>query len=190
MLNKKFIDSLKKDYLKKNNDRRQIISLSNIILNNSKKAIFAVHRKDLKLANEKLNDNEKMISQIIKNFGGERATEEGAFMAGMEEYTEAKLFFNFVSTGKIDKIKEVNVPIESYIGGLCDFTGELVRRAVNEIIDKNLNEIKPIKAAINEVLNELIDFDITGYLRTKYDQARGNLKKIEQIDYEISLKRL
>ncbi|HPT08336.1 MAG TPA: hypothetical protein PLE28_01415 [bacterium] len=190
MVNKKFIDSLKKDYLKKNNDRRQIISLSNIILNNSKKAIFAIHRKDLELANLKLNENEKMINQIVKNFKAERAEEEGAFMAGLEEYTEAKLFFNFVSTGKIEKIKEVNLPIESYIGGLCDFTGELVRKAVNEIIDKNLSEIKPIKNAINDVLNELIDFDITGYLRTKYDQARGNLKKIEQIDYEISLKQL
>jgi len=190
MLNKKFIESIKKDYLKKNSDRRQIISLSNIVLNNSKKAIFAIHRKDIKIASEKLSESDNIINKIFKNFGTNRPLEEGSFMAALEEYAEAKLFFNFATTKKIDKIKEIKLPVESYIGGMCDFTGELVRLAINEIIDKNLSAIKPIKDTINEVLNELIDFDITGYLRTKYDQARGNLKKIEQIDYEINLKKL
>jgi hypothetical protein len=30
---------------------------------------------------------------------------------------------------------------------------------------------------------------MTGYLRTKYDQAKGNLRKIEQIDYEIKIRK-
>jgi len=190
MLDKKFISSLKENYSEKNSQRRQIISASNIILNNSKKAIFAIHRNEIGVAEEKLIENEKSIKKLNENFGSNRATEEGAFMAALEEYVEAKLFFNFVITGKIGKIKEIKIPLESYLGGICDFTGELVRRAVNESIDKNFIEVKKIKNIINEILNELIDFDITGYLRTKYDQARGNLKKIEQMDYEISLKQL
>lgn len=190
MLDKKFIASLRKDYSEKNSQRRQIISTANIILNNSKKAIFAIHRDEVKVAEEKLLENEASIKKLSKNFGATRIVKEGAFMAALEEYTEAKLFFNFVKTGKIGKIKEVAIPLESYLGGICDFTGELVRRAVNESIAKNFSEVKKIKNIINEILNELIDFDITGYLRTKYDQARGNLKKIEQMDYEISLKQL
>ncbi len=190
MLNKKFTASLKKDYTKKNNERRQIISLSNIILNNSKKAIFAIHRQDLKVAQEKLQESEKIIHKIIKNFKEARAMEEGSFMAGLEEYVEAKLFFTFITTGKIDRIKEVKMPLESYLGGICDLTGELIRLAVNQTIERKFTEVKKIKNIINEILNELIDFDITGYLRTKYDQAKGNLKKIEQIDYEINLKQL
>jgi len=35
---------------------------------------------------------------------------------------------------------------------------------------------------------ELIEFDLAGYLRTKYDQAKTNLKKIEYIAYELKLK--
>ena len=35
---------------------------------------------------------------------------------------------------------------------------------------------------------ELVEFDMTGYLRTKYDQAKRNLRKIEQIDYEIKIR--
>jgi predicted translin family RNA/ssDNA-binding protein len=190
MINKKFIATLRDDYIQKNNERRQIISRSNIILNNAKKAIFAIHRADLKLAEERLSENEDIIKKIKNDFGESRAIEEGAFMAGLEEYAEAKLFFNFIKTGKIDKIKEVKIPLESYLGGLCDLTGELIRLATNKAIEKKFSEIGEIKNIINEVLNELIDFDITGYHRTKYDQARTNLKKIEQMDYEINLRKL
>jgi len=38
-------------------------------------------------------------------------------------------------------------------------------------------------------MSELVEFDMTGYLRTKYDQAKGNLRKIEQINYEINLRK-
>lgn len=190
MINKKFIATLRNDYIEKNNQRRQIISRSNIILNNSKKAIFAIHRGDLAIAQERLSENEDIITKLKKDFGEHRATEEGAFMAGLEEYVEARLFFDFIKTGNIGKIKEVKVPLESYLGGLCDLTGELIRLATNKAIEKNFAEIKNVKNVINEVLNELIDFDITGYHRTKYDQARTNLKKIEQMDYEINLRKL
>lgn len=191
MLNKTFIKSLKKEYLNKTIERRQIISASNIILNNSKKTIFALHRQELDVAQKLLNDNEKSIQKLIKKFTYYRLTEEGSFMAALEEYVEAKLFFNYIHKGKIEKIKEIKkLPIESYIGGLSDFTGELLRLAINESIEKKFNEVKRIKKLITEILNELIDFDITGPLRTKYDQARNNLKKIEQMDYEISLKNI
>ena len=190
MLEKKFINSLKKEYFAKNSERRQIISLSNIILNSSKKAIFAIHRQDIKTAEERLLESEKIIKQMEKKFGQNRILAEGALMASLEEYAEAKLFFNFIQSNKIGKIKEVNIPLESYIGGICDLSGELIRYATNQSIEKNFSEISRVKKIINDILNELIDFDITGYLRTKYDQARGNLKKIEQMDYEINLKQL
>ena len=37
-------------------------------------------------------------------------------------------------------------------------------------------------------MGQLIDFDMTGYLRTKYDQSRGHLRKLEQMTYEIKLR--
>lgn len=190
MLDKKFIKTIRDSYLEKNNERRQIISRSNLILNNAKKAIFAIHRNEIDLAKERLRENEDVIKKIKADFGLNRAIAEGAFMASLEEYAEAKLFFNFITSSKIGKIKETEIPLESYLGGLCDLTGELVRLATNKAIEKKFSEIGKIKEIINEVLNELIDFDITGYLRTKYDQARTNLKKIEQMDYEINLRKL
>ncbi|MFA5420650.1 MAG: hypothetical protein WC280_01310 [Patescibacteria group bacterium] len=188
MINKKFTKSLRDDYIKRNSERRQIISLSNIILNNSKKAIFAIHRQDNTLALNNLKDSERIINKIKKDFGLNRAKEEGSYSAAMEEYVEAKLFYQFIKTGKIDKIQKVKISEESYIGGICDLSGELIRRATHEAINKNYNEVKKTRKIINDILSELIDFDIIGHMRTKYDQARNNLKKIEQMDYEISLR--
>lgn len=188
MIEKKFISDLRKKYLDKNIQRRKIISFSNIILNNSKKAIFALHRNDIELAEKNIKEAEDILKKIEKEFGQHRIKEEGSYSASLEEYVEAKLFYQFLKTGKINKIKEFKISEEAYIGGICDLSGELIRKATNEAINKNFSEIKRIKNIINDILNELIDFDITGYMRTKYDQARANLKKIEQMDYEISLR--
>jgi predicted translin family RNA/ssDNA-binding protein len=78
---------------------------------------------------------------------------------------------------------------ESYLGGLCDLTGELVRRAVNRAAAGYAEEVSGIKAIIDDIMAELVAFDMTGYLRTKYDQAKGNLRKIEQISYEIKIRK-
>jgi predicted translin family RNA/ssDNA-binding protein len=188
MINKKFINSLRENYIKRNSERRQIISLSNIILNNSKKSIFAIHRQDLKLASDNLKESEKIIEKLKKNFGLNRVKEEGSYSAAMEEYVEAKLFYQLIKTGKIEKIQKIDTSETAYIGGICDLSGELVRKATHEAICKNYGEVKRIRDIINEILSELIDFDIIGHMRTKYDQARNNLKKIEQMDYEISLR--
>ena len=145
MLDKKFVESLRKNYIEKNSQRRQIISSSSIILNNSKKAIFATHRQDIKLAEEKLKESEDIIKKIEKKFGLNRLREEGSFSASIEEYVEAKLFLSFVKTKKITKIKETKISEEAYIGGICDFTGELIRLATNEAINKNFTEIKKVK---------------------------------------------
>lgn len=189
MINKKFIAKLKKDYDESNNERRQIISLSNVVLHDSKRIIFSLHRGDAKLAEENLKEIEKTLDKLDKKFGYRRVNQEGAYRAAVEEYVEAKTFFMAIKGEKIDKFKNVKLGFESYLGGLCDLTGELVRRAVNRAAAGDAKEVEKIKKAINDILAELVEFDMTGYLRTKYDQAKGSLRKIEQIDYEIKIRK-
>jgi predicted translin family RNA/ssDNA-binding protein len=79
--------------------------------------------------------------------------------------------------------------VDSYIGGICDLTGELLRYAVNEAAAGKYEEVEKTKKLIGDILAELVEFDMAGYQRTKYDQAKGNLRKIEQIDYEIKIRK-
>lgn len=189
MINKNFANKLKKDYLAHNGERRQIISLSNTILHDSKRIIFALHRGDIEGSEKNFLDIEKRIEKLDKKFGSQRAYEEGSFKAGLEEYVEAKMFYLVLTGKKIDKIKNIKLSFESYLGGICDTTGELVRFAVNQAAKGKTEEVEKIKNIISDIMSELVEFDMTGYLRTKYDQARGNLRKIEQVNYEINLRK-
>ena len=189
MINKKFIQALKKEHEDSNSERRQIISLANVVLHDSKRIIFSLHRDDFKKAEESFIEIEKIFKKLADKFGWPRMYEEGSFKAGVEEYVEAKMFYLVLTGKKIDKIKDLKLSYESYLGGICDTTGELVRRAVNEAARGNLKEVAKINGIINDIMAELVEFDMTGYLRTKYDQAKGNLRKIEQVNYEVSMRK-
>lgn len=189
MLNKKFIQQLKKDYEGHEIERRKIISMSNIILHDSKRVIFSLHRDDFEKAASSLAEIEKVLNEMEKKFGFARLLEEGSYKAAAEEYVEAKTFYLFMSGQKLDKIKGVKVDVDSYLGGMSDLTGEMVRRAINQAAKGNLEEVEKVKKAIDDIMAELVEFDMTGYLRTKYDQAKNNLRKMEQVYYEIKTRK-
>jgi predicted translin family RNA/ssDNA-binding protein len=188
MINKKFINKLRSDYSKSQSERRQIISVSNGILSDSKRTIFALHRGEIEAAEKNLTAIETELKKMEKNFGFNRNEEEGSYKAAVEEYAEAKMFYYFLSGKKLDKFPEIKLDFDSYIGGICDFTGEMVRYATNQAAAGNFDKVTKIKEEINSVIGELINFDLSGYLRTKYDQCRSNLRKIEEMAYEIKLK--
>lgn len=188
MLNKKFIEKLKADYQTSQSERRQIISISNDILHDSKKTIFALHRGEIKQAEENFAAIEASLAKMEKSFGFNRNEDEGSYKAAVEEYVEAKMFYYYLTGQKIDKIPEVKLDFDSYLGGICDFTGEMVRYATNQAAMGNFEKVAEVKEAINLVIGELTDFDLGGYLRTKYDQTRSNLRKIEEMAYEVKLK--
>ena len=64
MINKNFLETLKKDYKANESERRQIISASNNILFEAKKTIFSLQRNDLKIAEEKISQIEKAFKEI------------------------------------------------------------------------------------------------------------------------------
>ncbi len=189
MINKKFIQKLKKEHTDNNSERRQIISLSNIVLHDSKRVIFSLHRGDRKKAERSLADIEKILKKLQKKFSFNRVSKEGSYKAAVEEYVEAKVFYLVINDKEIDKFKGLKIDFDSYLGGICDLTGELVRRATNKAASGDLEEVKKINEYINEIMAELVEFDMAGYLRTKYDQARASLRKIEQINYDISIRK-
>ena len=188
MINKKFIKKLKEAYDSHEIERRRIISGSNEILNGAKRAIFSIHRQDLDRAKELIVEAEKKLQEMDKQFGFDRLLEEGSYKASTEEYAEAKLFFMFVKGEKLGKIKEVPVDTHAYLGGLCDLTGEIVRKATTYVIDKQFDKVPACRQYIEEVMSFLIGQNLTSYLRTKFDQAKNSQRKIEDIMYNLALK--
>jgi len=188
MIEKTLLETLKEDYSQNGNERRKIISASNDILFKAKKAIFAIQKLDEKSAESWFKEMEDAFSDLETRFGASRLIREGAYKAAAEEYMEGKTLWQAVRGKKIQAIKGLNFDYESYLGGVCDMIGELVRYATNQAAAGKFAAVAKTKKIAEETMEELADFDMTGYLRTKYDQARGHLRKLEQMAYEIRLR--
>ena len=185
MINEEFFGVLKKEHDAKEIERKAIIGESSAVLHSSKRVIFALHRGETEKAVESLGEIESALVGLEKKFGGVRLNVEGSYKAGVEEYVEAKMLYLIMNGEGIDRIGGIEVTFDSYLSGLCDVTGELVRFAVNKAAKGEYEEARKASDLIGGIMGELVEFDMTGYLRTKYDQARGNLRKVEQIIYEI-----
>lgn len=189
MLKKNFFADLKQSYTFFNETRRKVINTSGDALHKSKIAIFSMHRGNYKDGANILKEVETALKTLEPHFKKSPALRyEGSYKAALEEYTEAKLFHSLATKSELIAIKEVQIDFDTYLAGLCDATGELVRLAIKEATAQNIEEVHKIKELITEIMGELIEFNLTSYLRTKYDQAKTNLRKIEQMIYEITLR--
>jgi predicted translin family RNA/ssDNA-binding protein len=189
MINQKFFERLKKDFDFYGEERRKLIGVSNEALMRAKQAIFAFHRDDFKSGNALLAEVEKIFLDLEERFKKEEELRyEGAYRAALEEYVEAKFFGGFLEGKKIDFIEGMEIDADSYLGGLCDFTGELVRKAVLSATDRKFQKVDELVAGVRDVIGELIKMNLTGYLRTKYDQAKQNLRRAEEVLYDVKMR--
>ncbi len=187
-LDKKYIRSLKKDALQYAEKRRKVIKDSGDALHHAKRAIFAMHKGDMKEAEQKIKEAGLVFKALLKKYKGDsRISSEGAFRAGVEEYVEAVLFYQFLTTGNIGQLTSIPIDGENYVAGLCDVPGELYRYAIKAATEKDLATVKKCADMAQEITGELIEFNLTKYLRNKFDQAKNAVQKIERIVYELSI---
>ena len=169
--------------------RRELQHVASEALAASKRAIFAFHRDDAAHAAEQLafaHTRLKAGATIIKKLP--RLAQEGSWRAAQEEYAEADLLRQYLQKGTLGKVDGIADDPELYLGGLSDTTGELVRRAVLHATDGDHETVEKIFEDVRYVVEVLMEMDLTGNLRTKLDQAKQNLRKLEEIRYDLSLR--
>lgn len=189
MLDKKYLASVRQDLLGYALKRRDVIKMAGDAQQLAKKSIFAFQRDDQESGKELLKRSEELLAGLSKKYKDEKDLfTEGSFRAALEEYTEAYLFEQYLAGGTIGKIKALAIDSDTLIGGLCDLPGELYRYAIKSATARNFEEVKKCFAAAEEIITELVDMDLTGYNRQKFDQAKQALHKLEQVMYEVSMK--
>ncbi|MBI2551490.1 hypothetical protein HYV73_04090 [Candidatus Uhrbacteria bacterium] len=159
-------------------------------LHASKRAIFALHRNDRTQAETLLADAATHFSTAEALMKKEPSLSGvGAYRAGLEEYAEALLFFEYQREGKI--VGDVDARVlepDIFIGGLSDATGEIVRDAVRRATQGDHVAVRRAKDAVETAVAYLMELDLTGNLRQKFDQAKRNLQTLEHMLYETSLR--
>lgn len=189
MLNKQTWNKIFKEQDDFDISRRKIISESNNALHLAKQSIFALQRGSKKEADDKLAEATEALISLDKRFGDNaKLRMEGAWKAAVEEYAEAKLFMDFMKGEDLGPINKFYVSAEEYLGGLSDTTGEIVRMMIIWTTENKITKVKKSAKVVSEILHLLMQRNFTGYLRTKFDQAKKNLQKSESILYDLSIR--
>jgi predicted translin family RNA/ssDNA-binding protein len=104
---------------------------------------------------------------------------------GLEEYLEVLFLYSYIKNKPLPNINKLKITPEIYLGGLSDMTGELVRLA-----RLNGNQAKTIHDYIGSIYELIIPISITrnSTMRNKLETIGNNLKKIEDIIYDLKLR--
>lgn len=169
--------------------RRELMVRANDALSKSKRAIFSLHRGDVNAADTFLREATRQFILIEKSFRAIPALqEEGSYRAALEEYAEASLFAGYLKTGKIVSLEARASQPSIYLAGLADATGEMVRYATRQVTLGHSEVVAEVQEVVAMVIEFLLDMDLTGYLRTKFDQAKKNLSRLEEMAYDLAIR--
>jgi translin len=190
MIDKKFLQKLLAAYRGHQSMRHDVIARSNEALRFAKQAIFRLHRADHKGSREQLDQVKKLLATLQKQLLKKHPElmHQGAYLAALEEYAEAELFYGAMVQGKVAEIKGIQIAAEQYLAALADLTGELTRQAVLKATERDHATVEKYFRITEELVGGLIQFDLVGVLRQKYDDAKRNLKRLESVRYDMSLR--
>ncbi|MBI2541477.1 hypothetical protein HYV80_02100 [Candidatus Woesearchaeota archaeon] len=186
MLNKNEFDKIREEMHRLDLQREDVIQTSRDVIHISKQIIYAAQRNEMETAASSI----KAIKGKIKKLKKFRIPNDTNINAvAFQEYVEAISFYEFVKNKKIPTRQSLGVPAEDYLSGLCDLTGELVRKAVYDVIHKKFDEAERIKELVHDIYGEFLKLHLrNGELRKKSDSIKWNLKKLEEVMYDISMK--
>ena len=118
-----------------------------------------------------------------------RSATTGLCGAAIQEYVEAVCYYDYVKLGKLTSKEKLGVDSENYLLGCCDLVGELMRNAVNSGIKGDYKQSFEIKDFVDSLYNELMKFDFrNSELRRKFDGVKWELKKIDQMVFDIKFR--
>jgi predicted translin family RNA/ssDNA-binding protein len=193
-INKKTIFDLIKDkYNQENNEREIIIQKSREINSLSKKVIYSLHRNEINNLDNQILKLKQSTNELITNYSNSKNASSGSYKVAIQEYVEAMAYYHFIKDGKLFVIdienKNNNIDIEHYMLGLCDLSGELVRKALNDGIKGNYSNVFKIQDFLSAIFNELAQIDFrNSELRKKVDSLRWDLRKLEEMAFSLKIK--
>ncbi|MFH2063112.1 MAG: hypothetical protein ABIJ46_03065 [bacterium] len=192
MLDKKYLERIRAEATVYDSGRRETIRLSDDIRNASKRSIFALHRGDVETADRLLSEATDGVGSVLSRAREiAQLSDEGSFRSALEEYAEARLYRSYLRGERLGPIAvgEFEVPADIFLGGLCDLVGELQRRQVRLATEGDIDGVRGVRDLAEEIVGSLLEMDLTGYLRNKFDQAKNSFRRSEEVLYEMSVRR-
>lgn len=189
MISKTLIKKLQDELEQTGRARSRIISRTHGLGREAKHVGFKLQRGDIGEAAKSLAEIEKQLKVLVNEAEKSSLRNEGSLKAVVEEYLESLYLYHVLQNKPLPTKLAFSVSADEQLGALADLTGELVRAATLEASKGNFKRIQAYRDATEELFGVLLQMDLHSTLRSKRDDARRNLKRLEEIVYDLAIKK-
>jgi len=173
----KAISEMVEELKKRERSQDELLRLTRELVRECANAIKSVHARDMENAKKHLAGADalvKKVKAIDKNF-------EHISSQSLQEYAEVKMLVATVAGKALPTYKELQIPFESWLTGLCDVVGELRREMLEALKRGKKAEAKKFFEKMNEIYESMLPLRFSNSLlpnfRRKQDVARGQVEQ-------------
>lgn len=182
--------NLKQRYVRFETERLKLLDLSQEIRRTAKSLIHRrLHHPQSDLSTE-LVSLKRVVNTLAAHLKRHPELQRlGAVLDGFEEYAELIFLEHYYQQDdKLLKLLPADLDHEALIGGIADTSGELVRLARNQL---DLGQAERIHQYISELYENFLDLEVSrnNSLRSKMEAMRHNLQKLEEIIFQLRIKK-
>lgn len=168
---------IEKRLLIKDEIRESLLKLSRQTIKFAGQSIEGFHRNNWEEAEKKLDQAKNTLNKI-NNFLKEDQTAHNIGIVGvaMQEYVEARLFYEVISDKGLSEVSDLEVTDQAYLLGIADLIGELRRYSLEQLVEGNVDKAKHYYNLMKELYGTFLQIDygknLVSDLRRKKDTAR------------------
>lgn len=187
MTDTKGLQKLKDHFQRLESSRQELQRRSGDAQRLSKQTIFALQRHDVKQSAAALAEAERELGLAAKIVSREsRLASEGMWRSSLEEYCEALFCDRIARQEPLFPVPALVEDPDIQLGALSDAVGEAARMVIAAATVHDDKEVNRLHAIAESIVQFLTSLNLTGSLRSKGDQARQHLRKIEDVRYDLS----
>ncbi|MBD3388609.1 MAG: hypothetical protein GF416_06030 [Candidatus Altiarchaeales archaeon] len=189
MIDEKELESIRDDLSRLSNDKIEQTKASRDVVKKSKELIYSIHRGDMETAKDKAAEIEEMRKKLDEMAKTEKLRGQHSYSIAVQEYVEAVTYHEVMTSKRLPTRKQLNADTELYLMGLSDLTGELVRKAVDDMVKENYDRATWLRDVVSEIYGAILSLDFEGgEARRKSDQIKWNLNKLEDLVYDAKIR--
>lgn len=169
--------------------REKLIALSRVVLTLSKKNIFSIQSESNSMVSQdELQNSFEKLAEFVKKHP--EFVSEGSYSEACQEYVEAQVFKTIIAGDEFPSAQTLGVSVTDYLLGVCDVTGEMVRKAVQYAINGHREKVDQLVIIGDQIYAQLLDMTFrNGLLRKKFDGVKYNIQKLHTIQYDLVVKK-
>ncbi|PLC68332.1 haloacid dehalogenase [Vulcanisaeta sp. EB80] len=151
----------------------------------SKSVIYSLIRGDAEMARKYIGEMQELVNKL-RDLVSRYPMYYNNAVVSLQEYVEAMTMWYYMTENRLPTPEELGVDAEPYINGIADFTGELSRKATEELIRGNLDFALRAKRVMEELYLDLLSLEPRDFeMRKKVDYVSSNINWLnEKIFYK------